>query len=134
MFLLNISLTFQHLIWPEILIISFIKVQVHQYFTVVAILNRYNYIICGQITNALEQRCYKELRNENLHSTKIVMCIYRKLLFSCKEQMWVHIPSIFILINRWLYICIFGCFYANYVLDLLLSFRRHVTLHDMFSY
>ncbi|XP_061353588.1 protein SEMI-ROLLED LEAF 2-like [Gastrolobium bilobum] len=40
-----------------------------------------------KITSALEQRCYKELRNENFHSTKIVMCIYRKLLFSCKEQM-----------------------------------------------
>ncbi|KAL5537504.1 hypothetical protein UlMin_045125 [Ulmus minor] len=40
-----------------------------------------------KITNTLEQRCYKELRNENFHSAKIVICIYRKLLISCKEQM-----------------------------------------------
>lgn len=49
--------------------------------------------ICEQITTSLEQRCYKELRNENFQSTKIVMCIYKKLLISCKEQMWVH-PSL----------------------------------------
>ena len=35
---------------------------------------------------------YKELRSENFQSSKIVICIYRKLLISCKEQMWVS-PS-----------------------------------------
>ncbi|XP_030495163.2 protein SEMI-ROLLED LEAF 2 isoform X1 [Cannabis sativa] len=40
-----------------------------------------------KIANTLEQRCYKELRNENFQSAKIVMHIYRKLLISCKEQM-----------------------------------------------
>ncbi|KAL6539812.1 hypothetical protein OROMI_024394 [Orobanche minor] len=40
-----------------------------------------------KIASSLEQRCYKELRNENLRSVKIVMCIYRKFLFSCREQM-----------------------------------------------
>ncbi|KAL6523251.1 hypothetical protein OROGR_016854 [Orobanche gracilis] len=40
-----------------------------------------------KIANSLEQRCYKELRNENFPSVKIIMCIYRKLLVSCKEQM-----------------------------------------------
>ncbi|WZZ48219.1 hypothetical protein YC2023_048326 [Brassica napus] len=35
----------------------------------------------------LEQRRYKELRNENFHSAKIVMCIYRRLLVTCNEQM-----------------------------------------------
>ncbi|KAM7264985.1 hypothetical protein ACFE04_002668 [Oxalis oulophora] len=40
-----------------------------------------------KITNSLEQRCYKELRTENFPMAKIVMCIYRKLLVSCKEQM-----------------------------------------------
>ncbi|XP_024019088.1 uncharacterized protein LOC21388445 isoform X2 [Morus notabilis] len=40
-----------------------------------------------KITNNLEQRCYKELRSENFPSAKIVICIYRKLLVSCKEQM-----------------------------------------------
>ncbi|KAM7530084.1 hypothetical protein LguiB_033494 [Lonicera macranthoides] len=40
-----------------------------------------------KITSALEQRCYKELRNENFRSAKIVMLIYKKLLVTCKEQM-----------------------------------------------
>ncbi|KAM7270197.1 hypothetical protein ACFE04_029411 [Oxalis oulophora] len=40
-----------------------------------------------KITNSLEQRCYKELRTENFARAKIVMCIYRKLLVSCKEQL-----------------------------------------------
>lgn len=40
-----------------------------------------------KITNSLEQRCYKELRSENFRSAKVVMCIYQKLLISCKEQM-----------------------------------------------
>ena len=55
-----------------------------------------------QITNSLEQRCYKELRNENFQSVKIVMCIYRKLLVSCKEQMWV-----FVLKSLWVCISLF---------------------------
>ncbi|KAK7392869.1 hypothetical protein VNO78_21319 [Psophocarpus tetragonolobus] len=52
-----------------------------------------------KITNALEQRFYKELRNENFHSTKIVMCIYRKLLFSCKEQMPLFASSLLTIIH-----------------------------------
>ncbi|XP_070031732.1 protein SEMI-ROLLED LEAF 2-like isoform X1 [Nicotiana tabacum] len=40
-----------------------------------------------KITSVLEQRCYRELRNENIGSVKVVMCIYRKLLTSCKQQM-----------------------------------------------
>ncbi|CAJ2673239.1 unnamed protein product [Trifolium pratense] len=52
-----------------------------------------------KITSALEQRCYKELRNENLHATKIVMCIYRKLLFSCKEQMPLFASSLITIIH-----------------------------------
>lgn len=40
-----------------------------------------------KITTVLEQRCYRELRNENLGSVKVVMCIYRKLLTTCKQQM-----------------------------------------------
>ncbi|XP_020539400.1 protein SEMI-ROLLED LEAF 2 isoform X2 [Jatropha curcas] len=47
-----------------------------------------------KITNSLEQRCYKELRNENIHSAKIVICIYRKLLTSCKEQMPLFASSL----------------------------------------
>ncbi|XP_027365036.1 uncharacterized protein LOC113872043 isoform X2 [Abrus precatorius] len=52
-----------------------------------------------KITNSLERRCYKELRNENFHSTKIVMCIYRKLLFSCKEQMPLFASSLLTIIH-----------------------------------
>ncbi|GLT53622.1 hypothetical protein SLA2020_268810 [Shorea laevis] len=40
-----------------------------------------------KVTNQLEQRCYKDLRNENFGSLKVVLCIYGKLLSSCKEQM-----------------------------------------------
>ncbi|KAG6694186.1 hypothetical protein I3843_09G037600 [Carya illinoinensis] len=47
-----------------------------------------------KITTSLEQRCYKELRNENFQSVKIVMCIYRKLLVSCKEQMPLFASSL----------------------------------------
>ncbi|CAN0917345.1 Protein SEMI-ROLLED LEAF 2 [Linum grandiflorum] len=39
------------------------------------------------ITTSLEQRCYKDLRTEQFHSVATVLCIYRKLLVSCKEQM-----------------------------------------------
>ncbi|XP_050384201.1 protein SEMI-ROLLED LEAF 2 [Argentina anserina] len=47
-----------------------------------------------KITTSLEQRCYKELRNENFLSTKIVMCIYKKLLITCKEQMPLFASSL----------------------------------------
>ncbi|KAB2631306.1 hypothetical protein D8674_008825 [Pyrus ussuriensis x Pyrus communis] len=47
-----------------------------------------------KITTYLEQRCYKELRNENFQSAKIVMCIYNKLLISCKEQMPLFASSL----------------------------------------
>ncbi|KAF8097814.1 hypothetical protein N665_0280s0017 [Sinapis alba] len=40
-----------------------------------------------EISDLLELRCYKELRNGNFHSAKIVMCIYTRLLVTCKEQM-----------------------------------------------
>ncbi|XP_031127756.1 uncharacterized protein LOC116029856 isoform X2 [Ipomoea triloba] len=40
-----------------------------------------------KITTSLEQRFYKELRNQNLLSVKIVMLVYRRLLVSCKQQM-----------------------------------------------
>ncbi|KAL9676241.1 hypothetical protein QQ045_004454 [Rhodiola kirilowii] len=47
-----------------------------------------------KITSSLEQRCYKELRLEHFQSVKIVMCIYRKLLISCKEQMPLFASSL----------------------------------------
>ncbi|KAL1206888.1 Protein SEMI-ROLLED LEAF 2 [Cardamine amara subsp. amara] len=46
-----------------------------------------NAVRMPKISDSLEQRCYKELRNENFQSAKIAMCIYRRLLVTCKEQM-----------------------------------------------
>ncbi|KAL6647892.1 hypothetical protein ACP70R_015329 [Stipagrostis hirtigluma subsp. patula] len=39
-----------------------------------------------KITEYLELRFYKELRHENFTLAKVVPCIYRKLLCSCKDQ------------------------------------------------
>ncbi|KAF5752651.1 hypothetical protein HS088_TW01G00566 [Tripterygium wilfordii] len=47
-----------------------------------------------KITSYLEQRCYKDLRSQQLHSVKVVMCIYRKLLVSCKEQLPLFASSL----------------------------------------
>ncbi|XP_022983700.1 uncharacterized protein LOC111482240 [Cucurbita maxima] len=47
-----------------------------------------------KITTSLEQRCYKELRNENFLAVKIVMSIYKKLVASCKEQMPLFASSL----------------------------------------
>ncbi|XP_068652492.1 protein SEMI-ROLLED LEAF 2-like [Aristolochia californica] len=47
-----------------------------------------------KITNLLEQKCYKELRNERFGSAIIVICIYRKLLSSCQEQMPLFASSL----------------------------------------
>ncbi|CAI0404679.1 unnamed protein product [Linum tenue] len=47
-----------------------------------------------KITTSLEQRCYKDLRNEQFHSVKVVLCIYRKLLISCREQMPLFASSL----------------------------------------
>ncbi|KAL6505973.1 hypothetical protein OROHE_022692 [Orobanche hederae] len=52
-----------------------------------------------KIANSLEQRCYKELRNENFPSVKIIMCIYRKLLVSCKEQMPLFANNVLTIIH-----------------------------------
>ncbi|CAK9310283.1 unnamed protein product [Citrullus colocynthis] len=47
-----------------------------------------------KITSYLEQRFYRELRNEQLHSVKVIICICRKLLCSCKEQMPLFASSL----------------------------------------
>ncbi|KAB1213316.1 hypothetical protein CJ030_MR5G003614 [Morella rubra] len=47
-----------------------------------------------KITSHLEQRCYKDLRNENFGSLKVVLSIYRKLLSSCKEHMSLFASSL----------------------------------------
>ncbi|XP_050210407.1 protein SEMI-ROLLED LEAF 2 isoform X2 [Mercurialis annua] len=52
-----------------------------------------------KITSSLEQRCYKDLRNEQFQSVKIVMYIYRKLLVSCKEQMLLFASSLLSIIH-----------------------------------
>ncbi|XP_047942662.1 protein SEMI-ROLLED LEAF 2-like [Salvia hispanica] len=45
-----------------------------------------------KIADSLEQKFYKELRNENYRFVKIVMLIYRKLLLSCKDQIRTVLP------------------------------------------
>ncbi|XP_042514830.1 protein SEMI-ROLLED LEAF 2-like isoform X2 [Macadamia integrifolia] len=52
-----------------------------------------------KITISLEQRCYKELRNEQFRLAKVVMSIYRKLLISCKEQMPLFASSLLSIIQ-----------------------------------
>ncbi|XP_038885071.1 protein SEMI-ROLLED LEAF 2 isoform X1 [Benincasa hispida] len=47
-----------------------------------------------KITELLEQRCYKDLRNENFGSVKVVICIHRKLLLMCKDQMPLFASSL----------------------------------------
>ncbi|TXG66349.1 hypothetical protein EZV62_007624 [Acer yangbiense] len=51
-----------------------------------------------KITNYLEQRCYKDLQNEHFGSVKVVVCIYKKLLSSCKEQMPLFASSLLIIV------------------------------------
>ncbi|KAG5555681.1 hypothetical protein RHGRI_006358 [Rhododendron griersonianum] len=52
-----------------------------------------------KITDSLEQRCYKELRTENFRSAKVVMCVYKKLLVSCTEQMPLFASSLLSIIH-----------------------------------
>ncbi|KAK6266202.1 hypothetical protein QUC31_017039 [Theobroma cacao] len=52
-----------------------------------------------KITGQLEQRCYKDLRNENFGSVKVVLCIYRKLLSACKEQIPLFASSLLVIIR-----------------------------------
>ncbi|XP_027355487.1 uncharacterized protein LOC113865252 [Abrus precatorius] len=52
-----------------------------------------------KITSYLEQRCYRELRSENYQSVKVVICIYRKLLISCKDQMPLFASSLLSIIQ-----------------------------------
>ncbi|XP_020090634.1 uncharacterized protein LOC109711804 [Ananas comosus] len=47
-----------------------------------------------KITTYLEQKCYKELRVEHFGTVKVVTCIYRKLLISCKDQMPLFASSL----------------------------------------
>ncbi|KAK7257871.1 hypothetical protein RIF29_32166 [Crotalaria pallida] len=47
-----------------------------------------------KITDKLEQRCYKDLRNEIFGSVNVVLYIYRKFLSSCKEQMPLFASSL----------------------------------------
>ncbi|OIW15930.1 hypothetical protein TanjilG_04465 [Lupinus angustifolius] len=47
-----------------------------------------------KVTENLEQRCYKDLRHRNFDSVKVVLCIYRTLLSSCKEQMSLFANSL----------------------------------------
>ncbi|XP_065620709.1 protein SEMI-ROLLED LEAF 2 isoform X2 [Quercus suber] len=57
------------------------------------------YLYSSQITSSLEQRCYRDLRNEHFHSVKVVLCIYRKLLITCKDQMPLFASSLLSIIH-----------------------------------
>lgn len=76
---------------------------------------KHTYRVFGllQIASSLEQKCYKELRNENFHAVKIVMCIYKKLISSCREQMYVRF-----------------CFRTLQILD---SFGMFLTENDIYD-
>ncbi|XP_047944796.1 protein SEMI-ROLLED LEAF 2-like isoform X2 [Salvia hispanica] len=52
-----------------------------------------------KIASSLGQKCYRELRNENFHAVKIVMCIYRKLISSCREQMSLFANSLMTIVQ-----------------------------------
>lgn len=52
-----------------------------------------------KITEYLEDRCYKELRNEHYYQAKVVPRVYSKLLGSCKEQMSLFAPSLLCIIQ-----------------------------------
>lgn len=52
-----------------------------------------------KITQYLEERCYKELRNEHFNQAKVVPYVYRKLLASCEEQMPLFAPSLLSIIR-----------------------------------
>ncbi|KAK6914570.1 hypothetical protein RJ641_021891 [Dillenia turbinata] len=45
-----------------------------------------------KITEYLEKKCYKGLRNEHFGSVKVVLCVYRRMLSSCKEQINGNFP------------------------------------------
>ncbi|KAK6162993.1 hypothetical protein DH2020_002834 [Rehmannia glutinosa] len=47
-----------------------------------------------KITSVLEERCYRELRSANIKCVKVVMCIYRKLIVSCQQQIECLQPSL----------------------------------------
>ncbi|TYH55541.1 hypothetical protein ES332_D09G241900v1 [Gossypium tomentosum] len=47
-----------------------------------------------KITSNLEQRCFKGLRNEKFGCVKVILCVYTKLLSTCKEQMALFASSL----------------------------------------
>lgn len=52
-----------------------------------------------KITDYLEQKFYKELRNKNLISVKAVSLVYKKLPSSCKEQMPLFASSLLAIVR-----------------------------------
>lgn len=68
-----------------------------------------------KITTYIDQRCYKAFRNEHFGSVKVVLCIYRRLLSSCKEQMplfassFLGIVRILLEQSRHDEMCVLGC-------------------------
>ncbi|KMZ61412.1 Cyclin-like protein, partial [Zostera marina] len=55
-----------------------------------------------KITDYLEHKCCKELRNEHFNLAKVVMSIYGRLLLSCREQMPLFAGSLLAVIRIFL--------------------------------
>ncbi|XP_072151725.1 protein SEMI-ROLLED LEAF 2 isoform X3 [Setaria viridis] len=52
-----------------------------------------------KITVYLEQKCYKEMRAERYGSVKVVMAIYRKVIYSCQEQLPLFANSLLTIVE-----------------------------------
>ncbi|XLU19482.1 hypothetical protein S245_055548, partial [Arachis hypogaea] len=55
-----------------------------------------------KINENLEQRCYKDLRNEMFGSVKVVLCIYRKFLSPLKIPQFPHQNAILVFYGNWI--------------------------------
>lgn len=94
------------------------------------------FILKCQIADSLEQKFYKELRNENYRFVKIVMCIYRKFLVSCKDQMYAHC---ILFLFPFLFTCLVICkgylsYFVHYCWHYLQAFNMCILHNFMWNY
>lgn len=52
-----------------------------------------------KISDSLDQRFYKNLRKENFGSVKVVLCIYRKMLSTCKKHISLFANGLLVIIE-----------------------------------